>query len=191
MQGRIKTNSIDQLSEQMYVIVKGTLLGLGGRWLTWPLEYSMYMASDKTNTKPLFTIYGQVFQKNQILTLNKLFLQTGFTQTIGKSLANIGVLHYVDNYYSHLPSTLKGLFASVLSAPIETIVTSRGEYRKVQAFYQSPFSLATTNNWFPPGFSCVLQANFIRNFTTSIITFIGIYKITEMLQPLFPDTHKD
>ena len=181
-----------KFNEQTLVVTSGTVIGLLGRWLTWGLEYAMYVSSEKTNTKLLIKIYAELFNWKTFYNLNASFLRTGFTQTIGKSMSNIGVLHYVDCYYSYLGATSKGLLAACLSAPFETILTSRGEYRKIQSFYPISNYLHSQKNFlFPPGFKYVVSANFIRNLITGIITFVGIYKITELLKPLFPIAQSD
>src|SRR5579863_6692337 len=128
------------MTEQIAVIGKGTVLGLLGRWATWPFEKGMYKASQKSNQQSLLQIYQDVFKPSSLYQLNKIFFKTGFLQTIGKASSNMGVIEYVNYYHPNLRPFQRALLTTWYSAPLEGLFTSYHEFLKIRSF------LATKNN---------------------------------------------
>lgn len=171
----------------LHMVGTGAAIGLFNRALTWPLERAFYLASDVSNTTPLQSIYRSLFRVSEAKFLVSSFLSTGLVQTIGKSAANLGVLYYVDCTYANANPIYKGLISACFSAPSETLVTSRGEYRKINAFYK--LDLVHANSYralLSVKFGRVVLANFIRNFNTSLITFGGMFALGGLIKKNLP-----
>lgn len=182
-----RAGSYQAVMSALSLVGTGAAIGLFNRALTWPLERAFYLASDVNNTTPLQLIYRNLFRVSEAKFLARSFFSTGLVQTVGKSASNLGVLYYVDCQYAEANPLYKGIISACLSAPSETLVTSRGEYRKINAFYQLDSAHANSyQSLFSIKFGRVMLANFIRNFNTSIITFSGMFALGDIIKQHVP-----
>jgi hypothetical protein len=179
---------INEYVDKAKVILVGTGTGAFLRWVTWPFERSFYDASQK-NSPPYLQIYRNNFQPKALLESNKMFMKTGLMQTILKSASNIGVMNYIDYKYPNDTANQKSFRATLWSTPLETLLTSPGELEKVHSFLKkkkNPYSLKNNPSaLFSSEFRRAMSATFVRVLWSGIITFSGIYKTTELIQPLF------
>lgn len=179
----------DQLIEKTAPFLEGAVSGTAVRWVTWPLEKTIYDASQKDQSATYLKIVRNNFRLNILRELNKNFFKTGLLQTIAKSFSGIGVVNYVNSSYADCTANQKSLYATALGAPLETLLTSRGEYHKVNEFNKVENShdiKGIRKAMFPPNFSRVMSATFPRVLWSSLITYGGIYKTTELIESLFP-----
>jgi hypothetical protein len=86
----------------------GAGIGILGRMITWGPEWVVYQSSQKNCQQTLPELYRSLLRTKTFGSLQKSFLQAGLVQTVGKSTANSGVLHYVNTYYDHLPPLQMG-----------------------------------------------------------------------------------
>ncbi len=170
--------------EKLVVLFKGTVIGVLGRWVTWPLEKSYYDASQPGNTKSYKEIYWNNMRPSSLYQLNQSFFKTGLAQTIGKSASNMGVINYIEHYHANLSPFKMGMLGAVICTPFETMLTSHGEYLKVHAY----LGVNHPNHCMPREFARIMLATMPRIFWSSMITFCGIYKTNEIIQPLFPQS---
>ena len=181
----------NQFIEKSDVIIEGTANGTAVRLLTWPLENAFYIASQK-NKSSYLQIYKNTFKPKTLLELNKSFFRTGLLQTVAKSSTSIGVINYIDHYHSDYTVNQKSLYATALSTPLETLLTSRGEHAKVKDFFKIQPHRGLRNNrsaLLSPEFGRVMSATFVRVLWSSLITFGGIYKTAELVQPFFANSN--
>src|SRR5579883_1016316 len=184
--------TLNEFYNQTVVVGKGTGTGVFLRLALWYFEYCTYVASAKTNAKSLRQIYRETLSWQKIPDLHHSFWKTGFLQTIGKSASNMGVLFWVDHYYSHLSPIAKGLLGSALSGPFETAATSWSEYKKVQTFLKMQGrSSILVKNMLAPEFRRIVSATFLRTMYTGPTTFCGMYSFSATATPLFPVSMQD
>ena len=96
----------------------------------------------------------------------------------------------MESKHADLPAFKKGLLAAALCTPLETLTTSRGEYRKIQSFAtleRGSVAPINTSPIFTRDFARVVTASFVRIGFTSVMTFCGIYKAEELLKPFVPE----
>jgi hypothetical protein len=184
------TSTMRQYLEKARTLAEGTSIGIIARWITWPLENAYYQATLQSDKPSYPKIYWDLCSFTTLYKLNHIFLTAGLFQTCAKSFTNMGFVAYVDRYYSEYTSLQKGFWSGMYAVVPETLSTSRSEYRKVQEFMklktgcQSP--IINHGRWSREN-GRIVSASLGRSAWSACITFPGIYKTAELLEPLFSD----
>jgi hypothetical protein len=161
-------------------VLRDTIIAIVTRGLTWPLEQVTYQASQWTVKTSYRDLYRSAFQPSALFDSFKIFLNAGVIQTTGKAFTSLGTLRYVSEEYPDASATEKTLFATCLGAPLEAVLTSRGECRKVRQFLELQTGCKLPDLQ-ASEYGRVLTANVIRVAYTALTTYGAIYKVRELL----------
>lgn len=182
-----KIFSWDNFTNTLRSFAKGTGIGLIARFGAWPLERTAYRYMDQINVLPpdrksYFTFLFENFKPKQLLDSANIFLHSGVSQTVGKSLANMGVVNYVEENDSGLTSFQKGMKIALFCSPLEALSTAKGEFQKYVSFKGKKIKIS----YFSKEYANVLNSTFIRSLWSSHILYIGIYQTEDAMKSLFP-----
>jgi hypothetical protein len=124
----------------------------------------------------------------------RYFAKTGFVQTVWKSFSNFGVISFVENTYPHFTPFQKATVITLLSTPLDTLLSTPGELNKVKLFYSNngqgvtAFSIFNKKHVKAPEFRRALSATFVRSLWASIFTYGGIYGAKAIIEPRYQET---
>ncbi len=181
--------------DMMRSLIEGTFVGTFIRWIGWPIEKIYYDYLDPKNTKTYYELFRENTKPSMLYRLQThYFAKTGFVQTVWKSFSNFGVISFVENTYPHFTPFQKAAVITLLSTPLDTLLSTPGELNKVKFFYSNngqgvtAFSIFNKKQVKAPDFRRALSATFGRSLLASIFTYGGIYGAKAIIEPRYHDT---
>jgi len=168
----------------------GTWDGFVARAVTWPLEKTYTITSQKENKETAWRIFTHLMRYKKMQALED-FLSAGAKQTFYKSFSSMGSTALVKHLYPDASPLRIGLYSGMVGFGLESYLTWHPEYRRVQMFLKSEGIPIREIDILHPSFRqekrTVIAVTTARLFVTANITFCAIYPGKKFFEEHCPD----